>query len=340
MKVFLTGHKGYVGNVLARMLLEEGFEVIGCDVEYYPQEFVEKESLKIKSLKKDIRQVSVQDLKGCDAVIHLAALSNDPLGEINPMLTHDINYLATIHLAKLAKKVGIERFIFSSSCSAYGANSEIVNEDSLLTPLTAYSKSKVDSEVELLKLLDENFCPVNLRNATVYGVSPCMRLDIVVNNLTCSAYTTKHVKLLSDGTAWRPLIHVEDMSSAFIAVLNSDKENVKGETFNVGSNEQNHTVKEIAEIITDIIPDSKIEYSRDAGRDSRTYRVNFDKIKKKLNYKTKWKVKDGVNEIYQVLRERNFTEEDFKNKDFYRVSYLKWLIERKSVDKNLFPMTK
>jgi len=237
LKVLVTGNQGYVGSVITEKLISQGFEVLGCDIGYFPQDFKRLEN-QIQTMKKDVRDITKKDIDECNAIIHLAALSNDPLGEINPSLTNEINFLATIRLAKLAKEIGIERFVFSSSCSIYGASEDIVNEKSPMEPLTAYAKSKVNSEKELLKLKDDNFHPTILRNATVYGISPSQRLDLVVNNLIGSAITTNKIHLMSDGTSWRPLLHVEDMSSAFIHVLKSPKELVSGGIFNVGKNER------------------------------------------------------------------------------------------------------
>lgn len=335
MKIFLTGHKGYVGSVLSQMLLQENFDVVGCDLEYYPQNFIENDYSKIKSIKKDIRDISLEDLKGCSAIFHLAALSNDPLGEINPNLTNDINYLATIRLAKLAKKSKINKFIYSSSCSAYGVNEDIVDEKSSLEPLTAYAKSKVNSELELLKLKDTDFSPVILRNATAYGVSSNLRLDLVVNNLVCAAITTGKVKLLSDGTAWRPLLHVEDMSRAFITCLIASNSKVSGEIFNVGSNDDNFTVREIAKKIKNVVPNSEIEYAENANKDSRSYRVNFDKITNHLNFKTKWTLDKGIKHIYEIMKKQNISENDLNDKKFYRVKFLKYLIEQGKINQNL-----
>jgi nucleoside-diphosphate-sugar epimerase len=331
MKIFLTGHKGYVGNVMTRSLLKENFEVVGCDLEYYPQEFIKKDFDDVLSLKKDVREISSADLDGCDAVIHLAGLSNDPLGEINPKITDDVNFKATVNLAKIAKKAGVKRFIFSSSCSTYGVNSDFVDENSNLEPLTAYAKSKVNSEKELLKLKDETFCPVILRNATVYGLSPSQRLDLVVNNLTCSAFTTGNVELLSDGTSWRPLLHIEDMASAFIKSLKVDESKVSGEIFNVGSTDQNFQVKEIANLVKEIVPNSKVTFSPKASKDARSYRVNFDKIKNELQFQTKWTLKDGISQFYNAIKDKNFTENEFRDKKFYRVAYIKWLVEENKI---------
>jgi len=336
VKVLVTGNLGYVGNVLTNMLLQENFEVIGCDVEFYPQGFLGLEKPKVFQLKKDIRNITLDDLKGVSAICHLAALSNDPLGEVNPKLTEDINYSATVRLAKLAKDAGIERFIFSSSCSLYGVNDDIVNEHSTLSPLTAYAKSKVNSEKKILELEDEKFSPTNLRSATAYGLSNSLRLDLVVNNLTCSAFTTKNVQLLSDGTSWRPLVHVEDMSNAFITVLKAQREKITGEAFNVGTNDENYQVKEIAKKVEEIIPDSKITYAENISKDARSYKVDFTKIKDQLGYKAKWTIEKGIKNIYYILQNKNFTEEDFKNKKYYRVAYIKWLLEQNKLDSNLF----
>ena len=334
MKIFLTGNKGYVGNVLAEKFVKQNYEVTGCDMEFYPQEFVTSNQDKVTSLKKDIRDITKDDLVGHSVIAHLAALSNDPLGEINSSLTQDINYLATIKLAKLSKEAGVERFIFSSSCSTYGATDEVVNESGVLSPITEYAKSKVNSETKILELKDEHFSPIILRSATAYGISPSQRLDLVVNNLTCSAFTTGSVKLLSDGTSWRPLVHVEDMSDAFIDVVKSPLEKVSGQIFNVGSNDENYMVKEIAGYVEEIVPNSKIEYSKDASKDSRSYRVEFDKIHDVIGYKTKWKLKDGIKQIYDLIKRKDFTEQEFKSEKYYRVLYIKWLINQGYIDNN------
>ena len=316
MKIFLTGHKGYVGNVLSKMLLEENFEVVGCDLEYFPQGFVDNDISKVTSIKKDIRNLTSDDLKGCSAVLHLAALSNDPMGEINPTLTNEINYLATAKLGKIAKEAGVNRFVYSSSCSTYGANDDTVNEKSSLDPLTAYAKSKVDSEKALLDLKGNGFSPTILRNATAYGISSSLRLDLVVNNLVCAALSTGKVRLLSDGTSWRPLLHVEDMSKAFITCLKQSEEKISGEIFNVGSNEDNYTVREIAEKVEQIVPNSIIEYSETASKDSRSYRVNFDKITDQIGFKTKWNLDDAIKQIYETMKEKNISENDLNDKKF------------------------
>jgi len=336
MKVLVTGNLGFVGNILTKKLLEQKFEVVGYDAGYYPQGFLNLKKIEYKQIEKDIRNVSIEDLKDVSAICHLAALSNDPLGEINPNLTEDINYKATIKLAKLAKEANIEKFIFSSSCSSYGMNEKIVNEESKLSPLTAYAKSKVNSEKAISNINDNDFCTTNLRSATAYGLSDSIRLDLVVNNLTCSAFTTNQVKLLSDGTAWRPLVHVEDMANAFISVLNAKNSEVNGHAFNVGVNEDNYTVREIAQKVEQIVPNSNITYAKEANKDSRSYKVDFTKIKHQLGFKTEWNLEKAIKEIYDLLKIKKFTEEDFKDKKYYRVGYIKWLIENKKIDNNLF----
>jgi|TARA_B110001454_G_C12696614_1_gene424683 nucleoside-diphosphate-sugar epimerase len=336
MKVLVTGNLGYVGNVLTEILSKLNFQVIGCDSNFYPQKFLTNTPSDIIQIVKDIRTISADDLDGVSHICHLAALSNDPLGEINPNLTNDINYLATVRLAKLAKKSKVERFIFSSSCSSYGANDEIVDENSPLAPITSYAKSKVNSEKEILELNDDNFMVTNLRSATAYGLSNSLRLDLVVNNLTCSAFTTKKVNMLSDGTSWRPLVHVEDMANAFISVLNAEPNKISGETFNVGNNEDNYKVHEIADKVHEIVPNSEITYAKNANKDTRSYRVDFNKIKNQLGYKTKWTLKKGIESIYENLKEKNFSENDFKDKKYYRVKYLNWLMNENTIDSDLF----
>lgn len=335
MKIFLTGNLGYVGSVLHKRLLENKHEVIGCDIGYFPKSWSDEDSSIYKTLKKDIRDITKEDLAGCDSICHLAGLSNDPMGEINQSLTNEINFLETIRIAKLAKEVGIQRFIFSSSCSTYGLNEDIVNENSKLAPQTAYAKSKVNSEIELMKLKEPIFSPIILRNATVYGISPNLRLDLVINNLVGSAVSTGKIKLLSDGTAWRPLLHVEDMADAFIRCVEAPIDQVAGNFFNVGSNEDNVTVLEIAEKILKIIPDSKIEIAENSNKDNRSYKVNFDKINQELGFKTKWNLNDGIKHIYEEMKKRNFSKEDFADKKFFRLKYLIWLMEQERINDKL-----
>ena len=334
MKVLVTGHNGYVGRVLTKLLLENKYEVVGCDTNYFPDVFENNSYPEIPNIISDIRDMTVENLKEVDAVLHLAALSNDPLGELNSQLTYQINYLSTVRLAELSKKAGVKKFIFSSSCSTYGKNTETVNEESDLEPLTQYAKSKVNSEFKILELKDDVFCPTVLRNATVYGYSPNLRLDLVVNNLTASAFVTGKVKLLSDGTAWRPLLHVEDMANAFLTVMRAQNELVTGQIFNVGNNNDNFSVREIAEHVQQVVPNSEVEFANISNKDFRSYKVDFDKIVRILNFKTRWNLQDGIKQLYNIFTKEKFSESDFHDKKFYRVEQLKWLIEEGHIDEN------
>lgn len=333
MKVLVTGNLGYVGSVLSKILKEDNFDVDGLDVGYFPQNMINNHHTTQK--KSDVRNVNEDDFVDYDAICHLAALSNDPLGEINSELTYQVNHQATINLAKMAKKAGVKRFIFSSSCSSYGSNQGIVDEKCELQPLTAYAKSKILAENELLELHDENFIPVNLRSATAYGLSPNLRLDLVANNLTCSAVATGLVKLLSDGSAWRPLVHVDDMASAFVIILKSSEQKIAGQTFNVGGNDDNYTVKEIADTVESIVPNSKVTYVENASKDFRSYKVSFDKIENELGFKPKRKLNESIMEMYKKFLDLEITEKDFLDKKFYRLKYINWLIEQKAINSEL-----
>ena len=332
MKVLITGHSGYVGRVLTKLLVENNYEVVGCDTNYFPTTFDDNDYPEILNISPDIRDITIENLKEIDVVVHLAGLSNDPLGELNSQLTHEINYLSTIKLAELSKKAGVKKFIFSSSCATYGKTGATVNEESDLDPLTQYAKSKINSEFKILELADDVFYPTILRNATAYGYSPNLRLDIVVNNLTASAFVTGKVKLLSDGTAWRPLLHVEDMANAFLTVMKAQNELAAGQIFNVGNNNDNFSVREIAEQVQEIVPDSKVEFANQSNKDFRSYKVDFDKIAKVLNFKTKWNLKDGIKQLYDVFIKEKFSESDFHDKKFHRINQLKWLIEEGHLD--------
>ena len=334
MKVLITGQNGYVGRVLTNLLLENKYDVLGCDINYFPTAF-DNDLHEISNVASDIRDITEKDLKKVDVIMHLAGLSNDPLGELNPKLTHEINYLSTVRLAKISKQAGVQKFIFSSSCSTYGKNLTFANENSDLDPLTEYAKSKVKSESEILALKNEEFCPTILRNATVYGNSPSLRLDLVVNNLTASAFVTGKVKLLSDGTAWRPQLHVEDMSSAFLTVMESSEELIRGQIFNVGNNDENFKIYQIAEEVKKIIPGSEIEFVNKSNKDSRSYKVDFTKINNTLGFKTKWNLEKGIKQLYDFFKKEKLIENDFHDKKFYRLKQLKWLIANGFLDENL-----
>lgn len=339
MNILVTGNNGYIGTILCKKLLEKGYKVIGLDNNYFEGCDLYEFSLPIKKqIIKDLRDVDIDDLKGIDAVIHLGGLSNDPLGKINPELTYEINYKATMKLAKLAKKNGIERFLFSSSCSIYGVayGNVALTEEAPPNPITAYAISKVKSEQGLSSLADKFFSPVFLRNGTAYGVSPKIRLDLVVNNLVCWAYTTGKINIMSDGSPWRPIIHVEDISIAFIAALEAPRDIVHNEVFNVGQNTENYRIRDIAEIVKKIVPNSEVKYTSGHGSDSRTYKVNFDKIKEKLKgFNPKWNLEKGAIELYEAFKKHNLTYEEFQSHRYIRLDHILYLIDNNKLDNNL-----
>jgi nucleoside-diphosphate-sugar epimerase len=291
----------------------------------------------IPYIKKDIRDIESSDLKGIDLVIHLCALSNDPLGNFNPDITYEINYEGSVRLAQLAKKAGVQRLIFSSSCSVYGASENgIVNEGSNLNPVTPYGISKIRAEKAISALADSNFSPVFMRSATAYGVSPMLRFDLVLNNLVAWAYTSKIVLLKSDGTAWRPIVHIEDISRAFIAALNAPRDSVHNQVFNVGRTEENFRVREIAEIVRETVPKSKIEYAKDAEPDKRSYRVDFSKIATTLpEFKPQWTAHLGAKQLYDAYVRAKIVLEDFEGPRYRRISHLENSVANGRLDKTL-----
>ena len=339
MRVLVTGHKGFVGTVLVPMLIAAGHEVVGLDIDLYEgTTFGDADRLKsIPALKKDIRDVEASDLEGFDAIIHLAALSNDPLGDLNPELTYDINHAASVRLARLAKEVGVTRFIFSSSCSNYGASGENwLDEESEFHPVTAYGVSKVLAEKDIAKLADENFSPTFSRSATAYGVSPRLRSDLVLNNLVAWASTTGRVHLKSDGMAWRPIVHVEDMSRAFIAMLHAPRELVHNQAFNVGRTEENYRIRELAEIVAETVPASHVDYADGAGPDKRCYRVDCSKLSRTLSeFKPQWDASRGAQELYAAFQEVGLVTEEFEGPKYKRVAYIKQLLNSGRLDETL-----
>jgi nucleoside-diphosphate-sugar epimerase len=281
--------------------------------------------------------VEAKDVEGFDAIMHLAALSNDPLGNLNPDLTYEINHRASVKLAKLSREAGVPRFLFSSSCSTYGAAGEqMLTEEAEFNPVTPYGYSKVYVEQEVAELADENFSPTFLRNATAYGVSPRLRFDIVLNNLVAWAYSTGKVLIKSDGTPWRPIIHIEDISRAFIAVLNAPREVVHNQAFNVGRNDQNYRIRELAEIVREIVPGCEIEYAQDAGPDKRTYRVDFSKIAQMLpEFKPQWDARKGAQELYEVYKQCDLKLEEFEGPKYKRIDHIKLLLSDGILDSSL-----
>jgi nucleoside-diphosphate-sugar epimerase len=329
MRILVTGDKGYIGTVMVPLLIQEGYTVTGLDSDWFEQSAFSELPVKVVSRKKDLRDLEASELEGFDAVIHLAGLSNDPLGDLNPSLTYDINHAASVRLAKLAKKAGVSRFLFSSSCSTYGAASpeELLDEQAEFRPVTPYGRSKVLAEQDIAKLGDSNFSPTFLRNATAYGVSPRLRFDLVLNNLVAWALTTGRIYIKSDGTPWRPIVHIEDISRAFIAVLNAPREVIHCEAFNVGQTEENYQIRDLAEIVGETVPGCRIEYAQDGGPDTRCYRVEFSKIKRVLpEFSPRWNAREGAKELYDALRVAGLRLEDFEGPRYKRIAHLQELL--------------
>lgn len=334
MKVLVTGHDGYIGTVLTPLLKAAGHEVVGLDNQLYvgcdfgdvPQ---------VETIAMDVRDVRAEHLDGFDAVIHLAAISNDPIGHLNPDVTYDINHRASVSVAREAKAAGVGRFVFASSCSLYGSadNDTPLDENAAFNPVTPYGESKVFAERDIKALADDSFSPVFMRNATAYGISPRQRGDLVVPNLTAYAYCTGEVKLQSDGTPWRPLAHIEDISRACIAALAAPRESIHAEAFNVGRNEDNYQIREIAEMVERTVPNSKVTFAEGASPDKRSYRVSFDKITSSLpGFEAKWSVPRGVQEAYEAFRDKELQMDDFLSSRFIRLERVQELITAGQLD--------
>lgn len=337
MKVLVTGHRGYIGTVLLPMLVEAGHEITGLDSGYFDDCLYTDQDINIPYIKKDIRDVELADVEGMDAIIHLAGLSNDPMGDFNPEITYDINHRATVELGKLAKKAGVRRFLFSSSCSTYGsAGQEFIDETAEFNPQTPYGESKVFSERDLAKLADDTFSPVFLRNATAYGMSPRIRFDLVLNNLVAWAATTQKIFLKSDGQAWRPIVHIADISRAFIALLDAPLDLIHCKAYNVGQTSENYRVREIATIVGEVVPNCEVAFADGASADSRNYRVNCDLIQKEIpGFKPVWTARKAAEEIYEAIKKNGLKLDEFEGEKFMRLACLKKHIADGAMDSEL-----
>jgi nucleoside-diphosphate-sugar epimerase len=337
MRVLVTGHNGYIGTVLVQMLQEAGHDVVGLDNYLYEDCTFGDDVADVPALRMDVRDVTAAQLEGFEAVLHLAAISNDPLGDLQPGTTFDINHRAASRLAQKAKEAGVSRFIFSSSCSLYGqAGDEFLDEEAAFNPLTPYGESKVLAELDMRKLADDDFSPTYLRNATAYGVSPRLRGDLVVNNLVGYAVTTGEVLIKSDGTPWRPLVHIEDISRAFLAVLHAPRDVVHDRAFNVGQTEENYRISEVAEIVEAVVPGSRVQYAEGGGPDLRCYRVNCDRLAELVPaYRPAWTVQRGVEELFEAFTRHSITLEDFESSRFLRLKHVRELQEQGMLDEQL-----
>ena len=328
MNILVTGDLGYVGSVLAPLLVERGFEVVGLDIGYFADCSLCDLTEEYRRVSKDIRSVSAEDVQGIDAIIHLAGLSNDPAGELRPELTEQINLVATIRLGQLAKSAGVKRFIYASSQSMYGisSTSDELDEDlSEKLPLTTYARTKWEAEIALKKLQSDSFSVICFRPSTVFGVSPRLRCDIVFNNFVACAYTTGKIEILSDGTPWRPVVHIRDVCSAFIAGLEAPLEIVAGRSYNVGIPNGNFSVRDLAEAAQRAVPGTELKFMGQHGGDSRTYKVSFKRILSELSdwYKPAWDLESGGHELVEFFQTVNFSEEDFRGPKTNRLLKLK-----------------
>jgi len=339
MRVLVTGHLGYIGTVLTPMLLQRGHDVLGYDSDLYARcTFGPPDRIAaVPELCKDVRDVELTDLADMDAVLHLAGLSNDPLGDFNPSLTYDINYRASVRLAELAKRAGVQRFVFSSSCSNYGAaGDDLLDEQAAFNPVTPYGESKVLVERELAQMADTTFSPTFLRNATAFGVSPRLRFDLVLNNLMAWAFTSRMVLLKSDGTPWRPIVHIEDIARAFVAVLEAPRSVVHNQAFNVGSSSQNYRIRDLANLVQQRVAGSTIQFADGASPDRRNYRVSCEKFARTFpGFTPRWGAGRGADELYTAFTQVGITVADFEGPKYKRIAHVQELLAHGILDESL-----
>jgi nucleoside-diphosphate-sugar epimerase len=338
MKVLVTGTEGYLGSLFAPLLMKQGHEVIGVDTGYYKVGWLyNATNLTAKTLNKDIRHITAEDLQGVDAIVHMAELSNDPTGQLSPNITYDINHKGSVRLAELAKAAGVRRFVYMSSCSVYGvATGQDVTEESEVNPQTAYAICKTLVERDLQPMADDNFSPTFMRNATAFGASPRMRFDIVLNNLAGLAWTIKEIKMISDGTPWRPLVHALDIAKALLCVLEAPRDIIHNQIFNVGDTAHNYRVKEIAEIVADIFTGCQLSFGANVA-DNRSYRVSFEKINTILpGFKCEWDARRGAQQLFDLFNQIDMDADTFNARGFTRLKQLEYLLRTQQIDQDFF----